>query len=273
MKEYESIKKEMKQLLVPTNFSPIANNAVDYAVEMARVIKCALVVFYSDQYAANDLANLKSRLSKNILETPDLKITYASSHKHFSWLQVKDVVEEYHIDMIVMGTMGEGGSLIKSIFGRDTTEIAEFANCPVIAVPAGHRFSSLKIIAYASDLNFIDVEIEKVVCLAKSLNAVLEIFHVSPLFPDTDNLERKNMNLKVDEIKEKYGYTKIHYFIQELKKDEILKSLVSFINDHNTDLMVIFHNHVSAFKEHIFSDNALTELSHIRAPLLVYPED
>ena len=261
----------MKKILLPTDFTEIAHNATRYALSIAKTLKAEIVFFHADQHNSEDLHKLKEEVSKALIGTQSIKASYISSHKQFNSLIVNDIVKTNNIDLVVIGTTGEAASLEKRIFGRNTTDITEHSDCPVISVPFNYKSSEIKNIAYASDLNFIDMEISQVIDLAKLLNATIEIFHVSPTFPDLGNAESMNVQQKIEQIKLKYA--KINYSVETTKHDnETYKGITSFISHHNTDLLVMFHNHVSAFDEFFATSNTDKIISHLKTPVLIYPK-
>ncbi|HXU28357.1 MAG TPA: universal stress protein [Bacteroidia bacterium] len=261
----------MKKILLPTDFSEIAHNATQYALSIAKTIKAEIVFFHADQHNSEDLHKLKEEVSKALIGTQSVKASYISSHKQFNSLMVNEIVKANDIDLVVIGTTGEAAPLEKKIFGRNTTDITEHSNCPVISIPFNYKNFEIKNIAYASDLNFIDTEINQIIDLAKLFNATVEIFHVSPTFPDLGNVEKMNVQQKIEQIKTKYA--KINYSVETTKHDnETYKGITSFINHHNTDLLVMFHNHVSAFDEFFATSNTEKAISHLKAPVLIYPK-
>jgi nucleotide-binding universal stress UspA family protein len=261
----------MKIILVPTDFSAIADNATHYALSLAKRFKGEVLIFHADEKNPNDLNKLKTEVDK--IHSGQVKVGFLFSPNHLSSITVNDVVKEHNVDLIVMGTSGEAATLEKKIFGRNTTDISEHANCPVVAVPAGYTYSGITKIAYASDLNFLDKEIGKVIGLAQLLNAAVDVFHVSPVFPDLGNSEKMNVQQKLEQIKDKYDFKKINYSVEKTKRDnQIPEGIACFIDYGDADLLVMFHNHVSAFDEFISNSSTAKVIAHTKTPILVFPK-
>jgi nucleotide-binding universal stress UspA family protein len=263
----------MNKILVPTDFTPLARNAVKYAVEFAKTIKSEVIIFHSDEQDSSDVKRLQAEVNKSIEKSPGVKITFHSSHRHFSSVTVNEVVKSLHISMIIMGTHGEKISVEKRLFGRESSEITEHAKCPVIVVPQGYKYSPIKNIAYASDLNFIDKEIAGVIHFARSFHAIVRMFHVTPVFPELGKADTIDMDKKTEEIKDKFTFSDIHYNLVEMENDnEIAEGISKFISDHKTDLLILFHNHMSVIDEFLATSNTAEVISEIKVPVMIYPK-
>lgn len=152
----------MKKILFPTDFSPAADNAFIYALELAKATGASIVTLHT--YEVPDLrrSSLQHTLavfyeSLNLEEFENYKDNIPSLRKIAEEQNLADV-EVYHtlhegqaetsivrqakeegVDLIVMGTTGATGA--KEIFlGSVAGEVMENAPCPVLGVPAEARF-------------------------------------------------------------------------------------------------------------------------------------
>lgn len=262
----------MKKILVPTDFSPIANNAVHYALSLSKIFKSEVLIFHASAKDERDLHMLREGVEKFTGMVPGLKVNYISSHKHFSSVTINEFVSAQKIDFIVMGTSGDDAPFEKTLFGQETSEIAEHANCPVIAIPPQYKFGPVKNIAYACDLNFIDNEAGDVVHFAKKLEAYIELFHVTPVFPDLGDTAKINMEEKLGEIKRKYNYDYMHYSVERTNSDnQIIEGISSFLEECKADMLVMFHHHDTIFEEFISTSNTAKIIADLKIPLLIFP--
>ncbi|MES2763496.1 MAG: universal stress protein [Bacteroidota bacterium] len=263
----------MKRILVPTDFSEIALTAAMYAVSLAEITQSDVIIYHADQQNISDHLKLQKETAQAALNRPSVNVSYVASHKKFSSLNLEEAIKEHHIDMIIMGTSGQDAEFQETLFQRNATDIAEHVSCPVIVVPPEFVFSPIKHIAYASDLNFIDKEIYRVISLANMFNASLEIFHVSPVFPDLGDTEKINMKAKIDGIKSKAPNLHISYSAIKTEADnEITVGISEFLETHATDILVMYHHHLSAFDEFFNGSNTSQIIRHIKIPVLVYPK-
>jgi nucleotide-binding universal stress UspA family protein len=262
----------MKKLLVPTDFSTVANNAVHYALALAKIFKSEVIIFHALAKDEKDLHHLRDGVDKFTRLEAGMKINFVSSHKHFSSITINEFVSSHKIDFIVMGTSGDDAPFEKTLFGKETAEIAEHASCPVIAVPGQCKFAAIKNIAYACDLNFIDKEVGTVIQFAKKLHAYIDLFHVTPVFPDIGNTEKINMRDKLAEIKENFKYNSIHYSLERTDDDnEIVEGINSFLDECKADMLVMFHHHDTVFEEFISTSHTAEIIEDLKIPLLIFP--
>src|SRR5450432_2693106 len=161
----------MFTILIPTDFSASATNAVRYSLQLTKKLPCKIIFFHGELIPVPPNADVsvipveidhdavRKTLTKNIQRVLfSLKIkgsaerfTYDVSDGVSISLQILEAAERHKADMIMMGTQGASG-LAKFIVGTNTTEIIARAKIPVIAVPSAYRFKPLKKILFASDL-------------------------------------------------------------------------------------------------------------------------
>jgi nucleotide-binding universal stress UspA family protein len=165
----------VKKILIPTDFSPEAQNAADVARSLAVKFEAELVFLDSievtstatihvsgapsnfDSYAdsmmvheaiqrANDEMNRLLDVSKfkDIKVSQIIKLGSPFSH-------INDAVDNEGIDFIVMGTKGASG-LSEVLIGSNTEKVVRRAKCPVLSVKDTVDESVFNSIVYATDM-------------------------------------------------------------------------------------------------------------------------
>ena len=259
----------MKKILVPTDFSALASNAIKYALSMAKATNTELVFFHAGKN--ENLSKLKNEVSEIQQASVETEIHFIVSEKPFNANTIKEVVSANNIDLIIMGTCGEGMGISKKLIGSNTSAIIEDIGCPILAVPLDYKYKTIDKIAYASDLSNLYEEVKYVIDFGKIFNASIEIFHVTPIFPDLGNVEKKDVFKMVDEIKIKYQYPNINYYVEETPRDnQIKKGINLFIKDYHPDMVVLFHNGRSWLDKIIPSDTTSSIASELPIPLLAF---
>ncbi len=162
----------MKNILLPTDFSDNALNALHYALEFFRSEACTFHVIHvqkASHYTSDDLmvapsntsihhsvvSDSKKKLNKLVEK---LKATYLNENYTLKTIidydvftdAIKQAVIANSIDLIIMGTNGATGAS-EAVFGSNTLNVIRKIDCPVIAVPQGYTFSAPKKILYAID--------------------------------------------------------------------------------------------------------------------------
>ncbi len=162
----------MKTILVPTDFSELAKNATDLAAGLAQKIGAEIVLLHvvedssvsSVQYTGElAMPNIEDRLfiykliEKAKSEFNGVREKYQNltvkeeirvGNPYYS---VQDMVGEYDIDLIVMGTTGASGA--KEFFvGSNAEKVVRHSKCPVLTVHGEADIDEFKTIAFATGL-------------------------------------------------------------------------------------------------------------------------
>lgn len=184
----------MKIILATTDFSTAANNAVNYAAEMALSIKAKLLLLhvvpipigYSElpivvgledimRSSEKDMIDLKEEVKRMVHDKIVIE-TEVGMGGFFD--ELKNVCERVKPYAVVMGSQGKTAAE-HILFGAHATYAVKHLNWPVITVPQGVAFKTVKKIGLASDLTEV-VEItpiEEIKTLVHDFNAELHILN------------------------------------------------------------------------------------------------
>lgn len=186
----------MKTILLPTDFSATAENAADYAVQLAQQIGATrLVLFHAYDVPVAidpllpglpvpDLDSFRSAAESRIYA---LRHQYLSTygdqllfdvHLHFGSLLggLKEACEKLTVDWIVMGITG-GGALEESLVGSNTLAVANELDVPLLIVPPHARFQHISKVLMACDFEAAEKTIP-VDLLQKLLQSTQSQLHV-----------------------------------------------------------------------------------------------
>lgn len=133
----------IRRILFPTDFSPAASAAFEYAERLAASTGARLLVLHVEQGSGtvgplNKVDSKKQRQLQAVQsQSPDVdieRIFYAGSPgKVICW-----IAQERRCDQIVMGTHGRTG-LINLLMGSAAEYVVRHARCPVLTVPSRPR--------------------------------------------------------------------------------------------------------------------------------------
>jgi len=238
----------MKRILVPTDFSLNADNALNYALKMATALKSELIVMHCynvDASPANyDEEEIKLKRHSDIyLKVAETKIKNAGNIP-YKLLSLKGTVVDSVVnaiknempDLIIMGTKGES-NLTSVIFGSNTGNVIAKAECPVIAVPEGASFGVIKKITFATDYRTSDFgALKKLLEIAKPFHAQLNILHVNTDRQSTDN-EVKLMDTFMKQANKVLDYNSLSFQIME--GDDLITVLTDYLDNGGCDLLVM----------------------------------
>jgi nucleotide-binding universal stress UspA family protein len=156
----------MKTILVPTDFSKASINAIDYAMEIAKLLKAKLILYHvyhipvmateitsmetEEEIEKLSILNLKKLKEKILLKHgKEISISFKTNNGNVED-RINLFTKNNDVDLIVMGIKG-GGFLKEKIIGSITTSVLRKAICPVIAVDQKVKFKSIKKIVFACD--------------------------------------------------------------------------------------------------------------------------
>jgi len=260
----------MKRILIPTDFSIVADNAIEYALALPKEGVQEVLLLHAGANIDEKFIKLNkqaNRLSERF------KTEIINSEEPFSSEMIKETINSRFIDFMVMGTSGEEGSITKKIFGNHTSSIIDDLNCPVIVVPVDYVGKGITKIGYASDFTDLEDEAKQVISFAKTFNAAIEVLHVVPVYPDLYDTEKIDIEAKINQIKKKFEYSNIQYVIEETQNDnQIRKGIEQFVEHYTPDLLVMFHQKREDIDK-LFSPSATANMiTHLEMPLLIFPK-
>src|SRR5690554_4508476 len=152
----------MKMFIVPTDFSPEAENALEYACSAARDLNARVILFNSYSFPVHASNARLSASSMNTLEEHNKELLHERAtrlskewdivinYEYGLMVEVSEeldkIVEKYQGDMVIMGMAPK--SVAQEIFGNTTTSVIMKQKYPVLAVPIGSKYSGLKKILF-----------------------------------------------------------------------------------------------------------------------------
>lgn len=187
-----------RNILIPTDFSDNAWNTVLYALKLFAKEYCTFYFLNSTIIKVSTLSNLSNKLLKTMQENAmkqllNLKELAETSnvnpnHNFQIILSSKDLkqaikiaIDEWNIDLIVMGTKGATGAK-EFFFGSNTVHIIKIINnCPVLIVPEEYDFIEPLQIAFPTDFNrfYDNKELQPMKQLADLYNSKIRILHIN----------------------------------------------------------------------------------------------
>lgn len=277
----------MKKILLPTDFSKNSWNAITYALKLFKNDTCTFVllntytpVVYHVEYvlvnpAQFGLADAVRETSLKQLKDFKAKMIKAFNNpKHtietkavFNTLipEIKEVVENEHIDYVVMGTKGATGAK-EILFGSNTVHVFKNVKCPIIAVPYGFVFEPPHEILFPTDfeIDYKNHHIKPILDIMSLYNTRVDILHVS-YGQDLSLIQKANKkNL------EEYFLGKAYLF-HNVRNQELTEAINKFQLKYRINLLVMVNNKHSFF-ENLFFKNTINQIGfHLNIPFLVIP--
>ncbi len=205
----------MEKILVPTDFTPIAENGLRLAVEIARRTGAVISLINftkhpfgrtfsatGDIYKKNDVEDsmfMLELLRQNQRKLEELTETYRSADVDIEYAiiddELKDGIDDYLnkelIDLVVMGTSGEA-TVEEQFTGNRTEQVIEVSSCPVLSVRDGFQIEDLSRIVLAVneiDDNQILTGLNTLRQLAECFGSHIYMLHVRKPTSDEKDLQ------------------------------------------------------------------------------------
>lgn len=272
----------MKNILVPTDFSTISENAAGFALELAKKAG-AEIHFLHGIVTPIDWEKLK--LTKED-RYPDLKVQigHAKSEltrmvksaekaglkaKQFLYFNKgkEDLVghlKDHHHDFLVMGSHGAVGT--KEFFvGSNTQKIIRYAPCPVMVVKEKPPKSEIKRMVFASNFQKdVQAPFKKVVEFADLMGAEIHLLYVNMPFSFEETDESKN---KMQQFLKKYprGGTCTMNIYNALNED---RGIQKFAKEIEADVIAITTEGRKGFMRMIAPSITESLVNHSKIPVL-----
>ncbi len=277
----------VKRILLPTDFSKNSWNAISFAIQLFEKEQCIFYllntytpVIYHVEYVLVNPAQFGiddpiRENSERCLQTLSDRITNEYGNRlhsvecisAFSTLipEIREIVEQKEIDVIVMGTKGATGAK-EVLFGSNTVHVFKSVNCPVIAVPDKFSFEAPHEILIPSDLQqtYTGEQLRLLKDLAHSYQARIHLIHVMEDEQLTPVQESNKMRL-IEEL------DSCSVLFHKLDNHSVPEAISNFQQRAKINLLVMISNKHSFF-ENLFFRPTINQIGvHLNIPLLVIP--
>jgi nucleotide-binding universal stress UspA family protein len=275
----------MKTIILPTDFSENAANALHYAAALAAHNKSKLLLVH-----AIPVETITSIEGNEVALPPDprLEVYYLNKLVEDGKQIRKDTGYEFEMeaicvhgslpdnlnrlvrskqaDLVVMGTKG-AHKLIETLLGTNTLHFIRQAVCPVLVIPDKAPFREIKRIAYAADFEMEDesVYLRQLLRFADSFCPQLYIINIQSdeqltVVPDLKVL--RNIETQFPENP---------FCIAQIREDDVVTALEDFVSENKIDILAIGIQK-RCLLEKLFHRSISRQLAfHFPGPLLALP--
>ena len=276
----------MKTLVVPTDFSSVSVNAMNYAVDMAQAINAGIVLlhvynvpvsFTDAPVAPVTVVSIEEvkRSSEQRLEEIKKNLIAVTSGKVqiYSEARLGEPIEELEqlcksVDpmAVIMGSHGTTG-FERMIMGSTTLNAIRHVKCPVIVVPPGTTYHGIRKIGLACDFENVvqSTPVEYIKNIVKEFGADLYVLNVQDKKDEEEDpdaapmMDTTYLDVMLEDVKP--------FYVQLTGKD-VVETVNSFAEKNNLDLvMVIPKKH--RFIDSLFHKSQSRELiTHAHIPIV-----
>lgn len=275
----------MKKILLPTDFSENAYNAINYAIELYKGEPCEFFIlhsYYLPGYSENNLLSLvptdeklkevKERAEKK-METLKVLVRFNdfnNNHKlHFlnvfgSFNTVlKNSVEMEDIKLIIMGTRGETDDRNAILGSNAVNAMEKIRNCPVLTIPGDFIFKDLNEIVFPTSfkIHYKENELATLIEISQLTNSPIRILHVKK--DRKLSKEQEENKVLLNQILEATSFT--HHELFNLNLQEGVRCFAQ----SRASEMIAFINKKHSFFGSVFSNPMVKDLgNNANVPIL-----
>lgn len=275
----------MMRIVLPTDFSENAFNAIVYAAKLFKDTTCIFYLLHAytppiyrvdytlgspgqlglpddHRYSAEAALEKTKKRIKAKFDNPRHEFM---THAAFNTLEdeIKTMVIKENIDLIIMGTQGATGAK-EILFGSNTVHVLKKAIVPVLAIPSHFDFTPPKRIVFPTDyeVDYAHTDLDFLLHLSKLWGAKLHVMHVST--PDGLTPLQKTNKANLQKMMHQHAHE-----IHDLPDQELVEAINAFQEEVPVDMLAMVKNKHS-FLERLFVEPVIKNIGlHSKVPFLV----
>ena len=270
----------MKTILVPTDFSASAQNALHYAANLAKNFNSKFIILNSYTFPVNTVDPLQKTelllepenksisglelIKREITRKYDLSEVICLSKSGSPTENIVQIIKDYDVDALVMGITGQAGMLKEKIIGSTTLDMARDIETPLFIIPEGIEFKKIDSMAFACDIYNLHGSkvLENVKNFCRHFNADLEIINVEKQNEDPP-IRARNYNFMESNLKDLKHQTII------LQDDDDQNTLENYFKNKRPDLIVLNPKKQNFLQSLFHKSMTKKMIFHMKAPMLI----
>jgi len=272
----------MNKILVPTDFSEQAENALKVAAMIAKKHNAEIYLLHmieipmqqidpisahSDVPEALFFMKLAHKKFQDLLASDYLEglTVYETVKADITFNEIKDACKEYEVDFIVMGSHGASG--LKEMFvGSNAEKVVRTSDVPVLVIKNEHTTFDVSDFVFASDFKNDNKETYKqAVKFATAVNAKIHLLMVNTA---NNFMTTSDANARINDFIS--GQTFKNYTITIHNDTSIEQGVLNFSRDIDADLIGI-STHGRQGIAHFFNGSISEDLvNHASRPVITF---
>ncbi|MBE7639181.1 universal stress protein [Salegentibacter sp. BLCTC] len=274
----------MRKIIIPTDFSENANNALRYACQLFKYEKSELILLhayaekvYADENVLSNALMDELKAVTKIRSEEELGKISLKVHDEFCNPRHKvkliaafgDLVDEVNslvnsenADLVVMGTRGLTNDSSLGM-GSNTLMVLKYVQCPVLAIPANFTYNEPKNILFPTNflIPYQKRELKVVGEIARDFNSKIHFLYLSK-HKATSSRQQDNLEF----LKQQFynTITEVHQK-DELRKE---KAIEDFIATNKIDLLVMVNSRHTYLEDMLLTSTIDKVGLHPSVPLL-----
>jgi len=275
----------MKTIIVPTDFSPIATNAMNFAADMAANINASLILLHvyqvpvsmsdvpvvlvsADELKKSNETKLEE-LKNSLTRTTSGKIKiYTEARMGDVADEIKDACEHIQPFAVIMGTKGASG-IERMLFGSTTLSAIRHLTWPVIVVPPEKEYGTgIRKIGFACDFEKVieTTPVQFIKNMVREFGAelhVLNVDHENRHFKPKTPEESLMLHTLLNDLNPNYHF---------INNPSVEEGINQFTEKNNIDLLITIPKK-HGLLDSLFKHDSTKELvTHSHVPVMCVHE-
>lgn len=279
----------MKTILVPTDFSKVAQIATKVAISIAEKASAKLVLLHIIERPDSVSFNIEGQIEQmdnwedklytlKLIEKAKKEMSTVVEEAELAGISVttqlrmgnpfhgiREIITEQNVDLVVMGTSGRS-KLEEMIIGSNTEKVIRHSACPVLTVHGKPGKTEFKNIVYATSLSDDENEFASVVKNAQEMyNATVHVVRINtPQNFQSDTIAKKVMEGFAKKLKLKTFTLNI---FNDRSEEE---GIIHFADSIDADLVAMSTHGRKGFAHVLVGSIAEDVANHSKRPVLTY---
>ena len=272
----------MKTILVPTDFSKHAENALRVAAQIAKKNNGKIIILHMLELSSsgNDALNTSHEIPELMFfkNAALAKLDALENATFLNDIDISSVVQfnmafdgiienakKHHVDLVVMGSHGASG-FHEMFVGSNAEKVVRNSEIPVLVIKKEEPDFKVDTLTFASDFsNEIKKPFEKVVDFANYFGAHINLLHV--ITPNNFNTTRASEE-KVKNFIEEFHFT--NYSTHIYNDINVEKGILHFSKDSKSDVIAVC-THGRKGISHFLNGSISEDLvNHAKRPVVAF---
>jgi nucleotide-binding universal stress UspA family protein len=275
----------MRKIVVPTDFSDNAFNALKYACEIFKYERSEIYILHAYADAVYHSADVTDRATlekirdqayrnaeEGLKEQQQKVREYAPNPKHeiktiaaFGSLidEMNELIERENLDIVVMGTRGAAND--RSItFGSNTLFVMKYVQCPVLAIPEDYAYHAPKELLFPTNylIPYKRRELKLLCELTGSFRSAIHLLYIDPM---------KKLSLRQEDNREflKKELKKARLVFETTPEKDKTVAITKYILHNKIDMLVMVNTRHSHLEDLLLQSTVNTIGLHLKIPFMV----
>lgn len=269
----------MYKILFLTDFSEHSTNAMHFTEKLAIASGSEVVIFHALVPVVGTITQMGSTVELTSVLYNTAEETLREAQEEFEKLNIptqkillsgyvmselESIIEEYGINLIIMGTHGKA-SILDKIVGSTAAYVLTQLDVPTIVIPSKFRERTIKNVAFAHQL--VSPKIDHLTEAFKFIGyfdlAHLDVAHI---YSDEQDVYEADKSV-LDQIKNNFSDRDLEFhFIQD---DSVVNGIYDFLKEKEVDFLITSSNKKTFWKRLLSGNISATLATEFNTPILV----